>query len=95
METNKISFFNKMFWDLWLQKIFRNVASVKFQWMAVLYLTTIFAMFTMNPVTGTAWLSTELGFGFLGGGFVTFCTARIIANTSLTESKDDDIDTDR
>jgi hypothetical protein len=94
MENDRLSVFGANFWDLWLQKVFRNFASVKFQWMTVLYLTTVFAMFTTDRL-GDAWISAELGFGFLGGGFVTFCTARIIANTRLTEPKGDGMDTDR
>ena len=32
-----ISIFEKTFWDLWLQKLFRNIASVKYQWLMLLY----------------------------------------------------------
>ena len=40
-----ISVFNKTFWDLWLQKMFRNLASVKYQWMLLIYLPVIWGMF--------------------------------------------------
>jgi len=79
----KISFFSRSFWDLWLQKMFRNVASVKYQWLLFLYIPIIWGMFNIRPGTTEPWISAALGLGFLGGGFITLAGTRLIANTSL------------
>jgi len=81
----KISAFNKTFWDLWIQKVFRNVASVKYQWMVFIYLPVIWGMFHLSPVTNAPWISDIAGLTFLGGGFITLATCRIIAKTKLNE----------
>lgn len=91
------SFFNRTFWDLWFQKIFRNFASVKYQWLILLYIPIIWGMFNVIPDTKPLerWISPELGLGFLGGGFVTIALGRIIVKTRLTESESEDLlDTD-
>jgi len=81
----KISAFNKTFWDLWIQKVFRNVASVKYQWMVMMYLPVIWGMFHLSPATNAPWISDIAGLAFLGGGFITLATCRIIAQTKLKE----------
>ena len=81
----KISAFNKEFWDLWIQKMFRNVASVKYQWMILIYLPVIWGMFHLIPGTNVPWIDDKVGLAFLGGGFITLATCRIIAKTKLTE----------
>lgn len=92
----EISAFGKTFWDLFIMKIFRNIASVKYQWLLLLYIPTIWGMFNLNDKTGEPWVPAALGLGFLGGGFVTLATSRIITRTSLTESKDgSELDTDK
>lgn len=73
------------FWDLWLQKILRNIASVKFQWLLLLYIPIIYGMFTISPVTCLPWISPIEGLSFLGGGFVTLALGRIYAKTKLRE----------
>jgi hypothetical protein len=52
-------------------------------------------MFHMNEAAKpmVPWISAELGLGFLGGGFITLATSRIIARTKLTE--DGKFDTDK
>lgn len=82
----ELSVGNSTFWDLWAQKLLRNIASMKFQWLLLLYIPTIYGMFTNQPGTSppTPWISATLGLGFLGGGFVTLATSRIIARTRLT-----------
>ncbi len=80
-----ISVFDKTFWDLWLQKIFRNIASVKYQWMLLIYIPVIWGMFNIVPGTDKPWISDIAGLSFLGGGFITLATCRIIAKTKLTE----------
>lgn len=85
---SEISFFNKSFWDLFLQKVFRNVASVKYQWLMLLYVPTIWGMFNLNDETDLPWISAKLGLAFLGGGFITLATSRIMARTNLTENKE-------
>lgn len=89
--TNKITFFGKNFWDIWLQKIFRNFASMKFQWLLFLYIPVIYGMFNAPIESATEfvpYISASLGLTFLGGGFITLATSRIIARTKLTESND-------
>lgn len=94
--TEKLSFFDKTFFDLWLQKIFRNFASVKYQWMLLLYVPIIVGMFTEGFKAGEPFISAALGLSFLGGGFITLATSRIIARTKLTEDDNtESLDTDR
>ncbi len=96
MTEDKITFFGKYFWDLWLMKIFRGFASVKYQWLALLYVPTIWGMFNIRAGTTEPWISATTGLGFLGAGFITLATSRIIAKTKLTESSNDkDMDTDK
>jgi hypothetical protein len=86
------------FWTLWFQKILRNIASVKYQWLLLLYIPVIWGMFNIpeGSSTGEPWISASVGLTFLGGGFVTLATSRIIARTRLVESNDDGtLDTDR
>lgn len=91
---NKISIFDKTFWDLWFQKCLRNVASVKYQWLLFLYIPVIWGMFNLNEKTDEPWISATAGLAFLGGGFVTLATTRIIARTKLKEDNTD-LDTDQ
>ena len=85
------SFYNKSFWDLWWQKIFRNFASAKYQWLFFLYVPTIYGMFNYMPGTTTPWITAPVGLGFLGGGFVTLALGRFMANTRLKEIKDESV----
>lgn len=82
-----LSFWNGSFWDLWWQKMFRNIASVKYQWLFFLYVPTIYGMFNFKPGTTEPWISATLGLGFLGGGFVTLALGRLMANTKLKVDK--------
>ena len=97
LKENKISITKGNFWDLWGQKMFRNFASMKFQWLTILCVIVVYGMFTMRPGTDPQlpWISAELGLGFLGGGFITLATSRIIARTKLTEPSNGDLDTDK
>jgi len=90
-----ISFFKASFWDLWFQKVFRNFASVKYQWMAILCAIITYGMFNFRPGTTEPWISATLGLGFLGGGFITLATSRILANTRLTVNSSDGMNTDK
>ena len=87
--VKKISSFDRTFWDLWIQKIFRNLASVKYQWMVLMYLPVIWGMFHLSPITNKPWIGNVVGLTFLGGGFITLATCRIIAKTKLTENNID------
>jgi hypothetical protein len=97
IKPKKISAASGSFWDLWVQKMFRNVASMKFQWMVILCAIVVYGMFNMRPGTDplTPWISAELGLGFLGGGFITLATSRIIARTKLTEPSNGELDTEK
>lgn len=103
-DESHLTFFGKSFWDLWFQKIFRNFASVKYQWLLYMAVPTFLAMFTGRwyyPTDGGApqfipMLSHTIGYSFLGGGFITLATSRIIARTKLVEPKgEDELDTDK
>ena len=86
----EIKFFGKVFWDLWLQKIFRNIASMKFQWLLLLYIPIVWGMFQGQWIDGK-WVSkipAITGCGLLGGGFVTLALGRIWAQTKLKEEDD-------
>lgn len=83
-----ISFWNGTFWNLWFMKVFRNFASVKYQWLFLLYIPTIYGMFTFMPGTVVPWISATLGLSFLGGGFVTLALGRLMANTKLKVGAD-------
>lgn len=80
-----VSVFRLDFWDLWFQKIFRNLASMKFQLLIILYIPVVWGMFNVNPDTKTPWISSVEGLGFLGGGYITLATSRFLAKTSLVE----------
>jgi hypothetical protein len=102
MAEKELSFFNKTFWDLWLQKIFRNIASMKFQWLAILYIPVVYGMYDgqwVKLADGTLkWVSKvgiAEGLTFLGGGFITLATSRIIARTKLTNGTNGDLDTEK
>lgn len=95
--SDKVTIFGRSFWDLLVQKIFRNLASVKFQWLLLLYVPVVWGMFHFPPGGTEPWISAVEGLSFLGGGFITLATSRIIARTKLTENKEEgrDIDCDQ
>ena len=88
-----ISIFNRSFWDLWLQKIFRNIASVKYQFLVAFFYLVSYGMFHGEEPL----ISPTLGLGFLSGGFITLVTSRLAIRTSLFEGKSDpnEFDTDK
>lgn len=94
---DKLSFFNRNFWDQFLMKCFRNVASVKYQWLLMLYIPVILGMFSGEWRDGVwvAKIPPTLGLSFLGGGFVTLAISRIIANTTLNTKEEHEFNTDR
>ena len=91
----KVSLFNRSFWDLWGQKLFRNFASVKYQFMVAFFTVIIYGMFGADNTDGTALLSMTDGLLFLGGGFISLMTGRIAMRSSLVVPADDGMDTDR
>lgn len=92
MVSEQLSIIGKTFWDLWLMKLLRNVASIKYQFLIAFFVLITYGMFNIGP-DGTPWISAVEGLGFLGGGFLTLSTARIISRTKLTE--DEKLDTDK
>ncbi len=95
---DKLSVAKGNFWDLWFQKMFRNVASMKFQWMVILCAIVVYGMYFKQVPDGDTlkpMISPELGLGFLGGGFITLATSRIVARTKLTEPSNGNFDTDK
>ncbi|RKZ10818.1 hypothetical protein DRQ25_01545 [Candidatus Fermentibacteria bacterium] len=93
----KLSVFDCTFWDLWIQKILRNVASMKFQWLLLLYVPIIYGMFTEGLTSGQPWITPTVGLGFLGGGFITLATSRILTRSRVTEEAEnfETLDTDK
>jgi len=75
----------KDFWRFWLQKLLRNIASVKYQWLLLLYIPTIYGMFSGHWVDDK-WIgkigSIE-GLAFLGGGFITLAGVKMYTKLKL------------
>ena len=100
MSTNynpyeKLSIRDWSFWDIWIQKLLRNVASVKYQ-LLILYSTIIVTgMFFEKTSTGEPFIGAAAGLAFLGGGMVTLISTRLAARTTLFAPKGDEMDTDR
>jgi hypothetical protein len=82
----ELSFWKAKFWDLILMKLFRNFASVKYQWMVLLYIPVIWGMFHISPKGTEPWISSTVGLSFLSGGYVTLALGRIYIQTRLTEN---------
>lgn len=94
---NNISFCSWSFWNLVLQKVVRNLASMKFQMLLLLYIPTIYGIFDGMWI-GNQWvskISPTVGLGFLGGGYVTLALGRIYAKTKLRENNNGNLDTDQ
>jgi len=93
----RLSVFNRTFWDLFIQKCLRNVASVKYQFMAAFFWLVVYGMFFVKDEAGKSFISSVEGLAFLGGGFITLVTSRIVIRTSLFDpkDKDKDLDTDK
>lgn len=89
-EYETISVFNKSFWDLWAQKMLRNVASIKYQFMIAFFWVIVYGMYYKKGPDGDYLIGTVEGLGFLGGGFISLATARLAARTSLFEPKKKD-----
>jgi hypothetical protein len=92
----ELSVFSKTFVNLWLMKLLRNIASMKFQLLLLLYILVYRGMFNLIPGTeATPVISATVGLSFLAGGFVTLATSRIIARTKLTNGTNGDLDTEK
>jgi len=91
----KISVRDWSFWDLWLQKIFRNVASVKYQLIVLYSIIIVSGMFFIKNAKDEPLLGMTAGLAFLGGGMITLISTRLAARTTLFAPKSDDMDTDR
>lgn len=92
----RVSICDRSFWDLWAQKVFRNVASVKYQFMVAFFWLIVYGMFVAKGPDGTAFIGPELGLTFLGGGFITLVTSRMAIRTALFQPRvPSDLDTDK
>lgn len=91
MDYEKITIFNRSFWDLWIQKIFRNIASVKYQFMVAFLVIVVAGMFYVQ-IDGEPLISATLGLSFLGGGFISLASARIYIRTKLREDVSEEPD---
>jgi hypothetical protein len=97
MSKRELTVYNRSFWDLWVQKILRNFASIKYQMLILLYVPIIYGMFQGKWVDDVwvAKISATVGLAFLGGGYVTLALGRIYAQTRLKEAEDvEALDTD-
>jgi len=94
MVKKLLTVYNRSFWDLWIQKIFRNLASLKFQLLILLYIPIIYGMFDGKWVKDVwqAKISAVVGLGFLGGGYVTLALGRIYAQTKLEDEDTETLD---
>ena len=91
-----LSIFEIKFWDLWAMKHLRNIASIKYQFMVAFFILIVYGMFNINALTNKPWISAIEGLSFLGGGFLTLATARIVSRTKLTEDEEkNNLDTDK
>jgi len=100
MSSRELSVFNRTFWDFWLQKILRNLASVKYQFMVAFFWLVAYGMFIERGDSGVTFISATAGLTFLGGGFITLVTSRLVIRTSLFEPKENNkennkLDTDK
>lgn len=82
--------------ELWWQKQLRNLASIKFIILILLYIPIIYGMFDGMWLDGkwVAKIPPIQGLGFLGGGFVTLALGRVYINTKLNGNnihEEDDI----
>lgn len=89
--SEQLSIVGKTFWDLWLMKLLRNVASIKYQFLTAFFVLIAYGMFNINEVTKLPWISATAGLASLSGGFITLATARVIARTKLKEDGNEDL----
>ena len=88
MEDNGLSIFGIKFWDLWLMKLMRIVASMKFISMTMVYTPIVLLMFSGSWQDGV-WvskLSSEIGVAAITGGLVTLILGRVYADTRLKQN---------
>lgn len=91
-----ISILDRSFWDLWIQKLLRNVASIKYQFMLAFFALIVYGMFIEKTKDGEPFITATAGLAFLGGGFITLVTSRIAVRTSLFPPKENgNLDTDQ
>jgi len=88
MTESNLSVLKWRFWDLVIQKLIRNMTSLKFQMLILLYIPVINGMFAGMWIGGVwvAKISASVGLTFLGGGYITLALGRIYAQTKLTEN---------
>jgi len=91
----KLSIRDWSFWDIWIQKLLRNIASVKYQLLVMYSTIIIIGMFVEKTKTGEPFISATAGLAFLSGGMITLIGTRLVARTNLFPPKDDGMDTDR
>lgn len=89
--SEQLSILGKTFWDLWLMKLLRNMVSIKYQFLIAFFVLIAYGMFNINEITKLPWIPATSGLAFLGGGFLTLATARIVAKTQLKEKDNEDL----
>lgn len=93
IDKEKLSIFGLRYWDLWLQKFFNNISSMKFIILAGSTIPVFYGMFTghwtiVNGVqTFVSIIPATLGMGYLGLGFVTLATSRTYTDSIHVNSQ--------
>lgn len=90
-----ISIFDKSFWDLWIQKVLRNLSSMKCQLIWGIFWFIYYGMYHCKDRMGDFVISPTIGLSFLSGGFIAILGAKLVVKTSLFESSTDPLDSDR
>ena len=90
-----ITIYDRSFWDLWAQKLLRNTASIKYQFMVAFFWLVTYGMFFVKNADGAPFISATAGLAFLSGGFITLVTSRLVVRTSLFAPHEGNVDTDR
>lgn len=99
MSSKELTFFSWRFFDLVLQKLVRNITSLKMQVLLMMYVLVFWGVFDGKWINGE-WHSKIPAGGalvLLGGGYVTLALGRIYAKTKLHENGNgnNELDTDQ
>ena len=87
MDESELTIFGIRFWDLWIMKLARNIASMKFISMMTVYIPIVLLMFSGSWIDGV-WVSkvsTYVGVPAITGGLVTLILGRVYADTRLKQ----------
>jgi len=92
MGDDRLTLFGLRFWDLWVMKLMRNMSSMKFLSMMLVYTPIVILMFSGSWVDNV-WMSkvsTTVGVSAITGGLVTLILGRVYADTRLKQDDGND-----